>query len=125
MLDSPGVENHRGLGATVQSRSLHNLFCRHSSNFRSNLWRITSCESFRFLPTVSACADEILIKQIFLNENMQYAVRESYITPGLQLQMKIALSRGCCLPRIDDDPATAIVALLPEELVQNWKRLST
>src|SRR5688572_6822991 len=35
--------------------------------------------------------------------------------------MEIALSGRRCFARIDDDPAAAVVALLPKEFVQDWK----
>src|SRR5678815_648455 len=38
--------------------------------------------------------------------------------------MQIALARGWCFARIDDDPASTVITLLPEELVEDGKSFS-
>src|SRR5262245_18821756 len=37
--------------------------------------------------------------------------------------MQISLTRGGCFAWIDDDPASAVVALLPQKLIEYWKGL--
>ena len=125
VLDSARVQDHRSLGATVQQCGLNNLFCRHACNFRGNLRRIASHGDARFFPIIRAGADEVLINQTLFDQNVQHAVRKSYVSSGLKLQMQIALTSGWSLAWVHYDPATTIIALLPEELVKHWKCLST
>src|SRR2546423_4520240 len=54
---------------------------------------------------------------------MQHSIGKCDIRSGLELKMKITLSRRRRLARVNDDPAPAVVALLPEEFVEHRKSL--
>ena len=58
---------------------------------------------------------------MLLDEDVKNSIRERNVSARLQLKMKIALSCCRCFTRIDDDPAAAVVALLPQKLVQHGK----
>ena len=54
---------------------------------------------------------------------MEHAVCERDIRAGPQLQVHVALSGRRRLARVNNDPAPAVVALLPEELIQHREGL--
>src|SRR5215813_13041162 len=85
VFDPASMQDHRCFGAAIDLRSLHDFFGRHAGNLGSNLWRIFSCESFRFFPAVRARANERLVNEVFLNQDVKDSVCESDICSRLQL----------------------------------------
>ena len=123
MLDATRMHDHSSSGAPVQSSGLDNLFGGHSSNLGGNLRRVTQDELSRFIPAIGAPGYERLVGQTLLNHDVEHSVCEGDICAGPELQVQVTLSCRCRLARVNNDPTPAVVALLPEELVQHRKRL--
>src|SRR6185436_2029596 len=119
MFDSASMQKHRGFCATIESRCLNNPIRRHACNLSSDLRGVAHHPCLRLLPIVCAQIDEVLVDQLFLDQDVQHSIREGDISSRFQLQMEIALTSSCNFTRIDNDPTATVVALLPEEFIQN------
>ena len=123
MLDAARVHHHCCLCAAIHSGRLNDFLSRHAADLRGNIRRVTQRDFTRRRPIIRARVYECLIDQALLNQNVQHSVRHRDVSAGLQLQMQVALARRRRLTRIDDDPAAAIVTLLPQKFIEHGKSL--
>src|SRR5687768_3540368 len=124
MLDTACVHQHRCFCSTIESRSLNDLFRGHTADLGSKIRRVAQREFACCLPIVRARVDEDLVRKVFTNQNMKQAIRESDVSARLELQVQVALASGRCFSRVNNDPTPAVVALLPQKLIEYRKGLS-
>src|SRR4030095_1205038 len=58
--------------------------------------------------------DEIVIEPIVLDHQMEDAVKQRYVAPGLDWQKKIASSRHRCDARVNDNDLRPVLTRLPD-----------
>src|SRR6185503_18001853 len=75
-------------------------------------------------PIVCTALNERLIDKVIFDQNVKQAIRECDVSAWFELQMQVALSCRRCFSWIDNDPASAVIALLPQKLVEYGKCLS-
>src|SRR5215213_365321 len=125
MFDAARVHHHPGLRSSIEPSRINDLLCGHTADLRSDIRRIPRYQLECCLPVVRACIDEGVIDEILFDQHIQHSIRERDVSSGLELKMQISLARSGCFAWIDDDPASAIVTLLPEKFVEHGEGLGT